>query len=52
MLDLGFKNEITRILDLMPKERRTMLFSATYTREIKDLARLMLEEPEFVEVDP
>ncbi len=52
MLDLGFSNEISQVLDLVPAERRTMLFSATYTPQIRDLARFMLDEPENIEVTP
>ncbi len=39
MLDLGFKDELDQILDTMPAERRTLLFSATIAREIASLAR-------------
>ena len=39
MLDLGFKDELDQILDTMPAERRTLLFSATIAREIANLAR-------------
>ena len=52
MLDLGFSEEISEILDLIPVERRTMLFSATYTRQIRDLAGKMLQDPEYIEVTP
>ena len=52
MLDLGFSEEISEILDLIPVERRTMLFSATYTRQIRDLAGRMLRDPEYIEVSP
>jgi len=52
MLDLGFSQEISAILDLVPTERRTMLFSATYTPQIRDLAARMLQDPEFIEVTP
>lgn len=52
MLDLGFSREITQILDLVPKNRRTLLFSATYTQQIRNLARIMLQEPEYIEVTP
>jgi ATP-dependent RNA helicase RhlE len=52
MLDLGFSEEISEILHLIPTERRTMLFSATYTRQIRDLAGKMLHDPEFIEVTP
>lgn len=52
MLDLGFSGEISKILDLVPTERRTMLFSATYTQQIRNLAEIMLKAPEYVEVTP
>jgi len=52
MLDLGFSGEINAILDLLPTERRTMLFSATYTPQIKALAAKMLVRPEYIEVTP
>ena len=52
MLDLGFSEEISEILDLVPAERRTMLFSATYTRQIRNLAGRMLQDPEYIEVSP
>ncbi|BCS96715.1 ATP-dependent RNA helicase RhlE [Desulfoluna limicola] len=52
MLDLGFNEEITEVINLMPYERRTMLFSATYTQEIRDLAAKMLRDPEHIEVTP
>ncbi|MCP3954248.1 MAG: DEAD/DEAH box helicase [Desulfobacterales bacterium] len=52
MLDLGFSEEISEILDLVPAERRTLLFSATYTRQIRDLAGRMLQDPVHIEVTP
>lgn len=52
MLDLGFSDEISEILDLVPAQRRTMLFSATYTRPIRDLAGRMLQDPEHIEATP
>ncbi len=52
MLDLGFSEEISRILELVPAERRTMLFSATYNQQIRNLADKMLHHPERVEVTP
>ncbi len=52
MLDLGFSEEISEVLDLVPVERRTMLFSATYTQLIRDLAGRMLQDPEYIEVTP
>jgi ATP-dependent RNA helicase RhlE len=52
MLDLGFSEEISEILDLVPAERRTMLFSATYTPQIRNLAARMLKNPEHIDVTP
>ena len=52
MLDLGFSREINKILDILPTERRTMLFSATYNKEIRELASRMLNEPVQIEVSP
>jgi len=40
MLDIGFEEELKRILKKMPKDRQTMLFSATQTRKTADLVRL------------
>ncbi len=52
MLDMGFSEEISAVLDLVPEHRRTMLFSATYTQQIRDLAGRMLQNPEYIEVTP
>jgi len=52
MLDLGFHAEISRVLALVPTQRRTMLFSATYTQQVRDLADIMLVSPENIEVTP
>ncbi len=52
MLDLGFSEEISEILEFVPTERRTMLFSATYTQQIRNLAKIMLQEPDYIEVTP
>lgn len=52
MLDLGFSEEINAVLGFVPEERRTMLFSATYTPQIRDLAGRMLRDPEHIEVTP
>jgi ATP-dependent RNA helicase RhlE len=52
MLDLGFSGEIAKILDIVPTERRTMLFSATFSQEIRNLAGKMLQNPELIEVTP
>ena len=52
MLDLGFSEEIAEILEYIPEERRTMLFSATYTRQVRNLASTMLHDPEYIEITP
>ena len=50
LLDMGFRESITKLLALLPKQRRTGLFSATQTREVKDLARAGLRNPVSVSV--
>ena len=52
MLDMGFIHDIKRILPLLPKERHTMLFSATMPSSIAELSRKMLYKPTRVEVAP
>ncbi|NTV14465.1 MAG: DEAD/DEAH box helicase [Desulfobulbaceae bacterium] len=52
MLDLGFSEEIGAVLDLVPELRRTVLFSATYTQPIRELAARMLQNPAYIEVTP
>ncbi len=50
MLDIGFLPDLQRILSYLPKARQTLLFSATFSPEIKRLASSYLQEPELVEV--
>ncbi|MDE2598359.1 MAG: DEAD/DEAH box helicase [Rhodocyclaceae bacterium] len=50
MLDMGFIPDIKRILALLPKERQSLLFSATFSDEIKKLADTMLKAPQLIEV--
>ena len=50
MLDMGFIHDIRRILKLLPKERQNLLFSATYSEKIKQLAKGLLNKPEMIEV--
>ena len=50
MLDMGFIPDIKRILALLPKERQSLLFSATFSDEIKKLADAMLRSPQLIEV--
>jgi ATP-dependent RNA helicase RhlE len=50
MLDMGFIRDIRRILAILPKQRQNLLFSATFSDEIKDLANKLLHNPALVEV--
>ncbi|MES9938274.1 MAG: ATP-dependent RNA helicase RhlE [Sedimenticola sp.] len=50
MLDMGFIHDIRRVLKLLPRERQNLLFSATYSDEIKQLANDLLDRPELIEV--
>jgi len=52
MLDMGFIHDIRTIVAKLPKERQTLLFSATMPREIADLASHMLRDPARVAVTP
>ena len=50
MLDMGFIPDIKRILKLLPTSRQSLLFSATFSDEIKKLADAMLKNPQLIEV--
>ena len=50
MLDMGFLPDISRILQQLPRERQSLMFSATFSEEIKRLAANFLHEPVLVEV--
>lgn len=50
MLDMGFLPDIRRILALLPAQRQSLLFSATFSEEIKKLANQMLRTPMLIEV--
>jgi len=50
MLDIGFLPDLQRILSYLPKQRQTLLFSATFSPEIKKLASSYLQDPILVEV--
>eukprot|EP00088_Acartia_fossae_P000239 TRINITY_DN10087_c0_g1_i4.p1 TRINITY_DN10087_c0_g1~~TRINITY_DN10087_c0_g1_i4.p1 ORF type:complete len:828 (-),score=245.94 TRINITY_DN10087_c0_g1_i4:195-2648(-) len=49
-LDLGFKAAMNAIIESLPAKRQTLLFSATQTRSVTDLARLSLDKPVYVSV--
>ncbi|WP_300454467.1 DEAD/DEAH box helicase [Accumulibacter sp.] len=50
MLDMGFIPDVTRIINLLPQRRQSLLFSATFSEEIKKLADRMLKSPVLIEV--
>lgn len=52
MLDMGFIRDIRRVLGLLPKQRQNLLFSATFSPDIKALAQSLLHEPVLIEVPP
>lgn len=45
---MGFADTMNAIIENLPKKRQTLLFSATQTKSVKDLARLSLKDPEYV----
>lgn len=45
MLDMGFIHDIKKILALLPKKRQNLLFSATFSKEIRDLAKRLVNDP-------
>jgi ATP-dependent RNA helicase RhlE len=50
MLDMGFIHALRRILKLLPPQRQNLMFSATYSEEIRELAKRFLRDPATVEV--
>jgi ATP-dependent RNA helicase RhlE len=50
MLDMGFMPDLKRILALLPKQRQNLMFSATFSDEIKKLADAFLNQPTLIEV--
>ena len=52
MLDMGFIHDVKKIIALLPRERQTLLFSATMPKEIADLANSILHNPATVSVTP
>ena len=52
MLDMGFIRDIRQVLALLPDERQNLLFSATFSREIRALAEGLLDRPASVQVTP
>ncbi|MDB5881220.1 MAG: rhlE1 [Ramlibacter sp.] len=52
MLDMGFLPDVKKILALMPKEKQSLLFSATFSDEIRELADRLLRNPQSIQVTP
>lgn len=47
---MGFRDQLDSILEYLPTTRQTLLFSATQTKFVKDLARLSMKDPEYLAV--
>ena len=52
MLDMGFIHDIRRIIKLLPTRRQTLLFSATFSKEIRQLAEDFLSDPVRIDITP
>ena len=52
MLDMGFINDVKRIIACLPKKKQTLLFSATMPKEIAELAQTLLYKPERISIRP
>lgn len=52
MLDMGFINDVKRVITKLPEKRQTLFFSATMPPEIQKLANVLLTNPAYVEVTP
>jgi ATP-dependent RNA helicase RhlE len=52
MLDMGFINDIRRVIKLLPQKRQNLLFSATYSDDIRGLAERLLHNPLSIQVAP
>lgn len=52
MLDMGFINDIRKVVKLLPKRRQNLLFSATFSKEIRSMTRELLVNPITIDVSP
>ena len=52
MLDMGFIHDVKKVLAAVPKEKQSLLFSATFSDEIRELAAGLLKDPQSVQVTP
>ncbi|ERS13323.1 RNA helicase [Alcanivorax sp. PN-3] len=52
MLDMGFIHDIRKVLRLLPKQRQTLMFSATFSNEIRTLAKTLVRSPKEIDISP
>jgi ATP-dependent RNA helicase RhlE len=52
MLDMGFIHDVKKVLAVVPKQKQSLLFSATFSEEIRDLAATLLKDPLSIQVTP
>ena len=52
MLDMGFIHDVKKVLALVPKDKQSLLFSATFSDEIRELAGALLKNPQSIQVTP
>ena len=52
MLDMGFIHDVKKVLAVVPKDKQSLLFSATFSDEIRDLAATLLKNPQSIQVTP
>jgi ATP-dependent RNA helicase RhlE len=52
MLDMGFIHDVKKVLALVPREKQSLLFSATFSDEIRELANTLLRNPQSIQVTP
>ncbi|KAF5668635.1 ATP-dependent RNA helicase DBP4 [Fusarium circinatum] len=50
IMDMGFQHDVDALVEHLPKSRQTLMFSATQSKKVSDLARLSLKDPEYVSV--
>ena len=51
MLDMGFWNDVQRIIEMLPKQRQTLMFSATFPEPLESKAKALLNNPIFIQVE-
>ncbi len=52
MLDMGFIHDVKKVLAVVPKQKQSLLFSATFSDEIRELAATLLKNPQSIQVTP